>query len=161
MQSISKAESFVGATLNTIATIEQASDNKDYLNSTFERLQNATNNEKLNLVLNDYRYKMNNNWESFLVDTYGTIYNTFARSLISEELQTEIQKQTYYNASTSYGSISKVTNSALAEAQWVLLAADAGGFFAEKALNTETILDKAIEVKYLWFIENAVRPADL
>ena len=150
-------EKFTQATLNSIATIELVNDNKEYLDATFERLKENSGNTHLNLVLNDYQYKINNNWESFLTDTFGNIYNSFAKKGIKKLVEDEIKDETFYSASTSYGSISQATNSVLAEAQWVLLAADAGGFFAQISMNTKDILSNAIEVKYLWFIENEVR----
>lgn len=98
---------------------------------------------------------MNNNTGDFIISTAQNIYETFAKKGIKKAVNEEIKSAGIdLVAQTSGLYTAKVTDKALGAANQVLIAADTGAFFAEKIYGTKTVLEKAIELKYLWNVEN-------
>ncbi len=146
------------STINTWKTAKQLEKNEEQLKNVFNRISENTDDESLKSVMDDYVAKMENNKASFLFDSIGNIYNTFLRNRVEKAVNAEIQKAAVSvitantNAYTSF-----VINKAIGKANYVLLAADAGGFFSEVISGTKTILEKTIEVKYLYSVENEAK----
>lgn len=155
LDSYGKVLSLTSSTLGTIKAIDQTTRNKEQLEGTFTRLRGTTQSGKLQITLDDYLYKMNHNTGDFIISTAGNIYDVFIKKQIMKTANEEIKNAGLDLVAQTNGLYTaKVTDKALAEANHVLIAADAGGFFADKIFSTKTVLEKSIELKYLWNIEN-------
>ena len=155
LEKIGKPLSMASSSLGTLKTLNQVYNNKEQLQGTFERLSSTTDNKKLRTTIDDYIYKMNDRFGSFLSDTAANIYSTYAQKTVKKEVNAEIvktAKKIVAGENNVYTNM--VIDTALAKANYLLIAADAGGVFSEKISGTKTYLEKAIEAKYLWNIEN-------
>lgn len=150
-----KILSIADGTLNMLKTWNQVNDNEEVLKDTFIRLHNQTNDKNLKLVLNDYVQKMDNDRGVFILSSFSNIYNTLLKTKVEKTINQKIADVASDVIADNWGAYTDyATDKALSKANYLLLAADAGAFFAEQISSTETLLEKSVEIKYLWKLEN-------
>ncbi|MBE6911984.1 MAG: hypothetical protein E7473_05620, partial [Ruminococcaceae bacterium] len=155
LEKVGKPLDLATSSIATLKTLEQVSANKEQLQGTFKRLQNTTINNKLSIALGDYLYKMEDGFGSFLADTAANVYSAYGKSVVKKAVNETIEKSAKKLVSAENKVYAgQAVDSAIAKANYLLIAADVGGMFSEVISGTKTYLEKAIEAKYLWNIEN-------